>query len=153
MPGDRRLLALCFVVLAMQRTEEVWPLRRGIEEIPRAMQFLVSCGGGNENSLADGGGLLNPPALFALADFHLFSVIYAALSCAAMSTFAGYSAPRVHQEFVIARLPRTGLELLPVSSSFGNNCQGCPQIGLADHPSTWVRVGFASPSRVCEKFS
>jgi nucleoside permease NupC len=62
------------------------------------------------------GGLLNLPALFALADFHLFSVIYAALSCAAMSTFAGYSAPRVHQEFVIAILPRTGLELLPVSS-------------------------------------
>ena len=43
--------------------------------------------------------LLNLPALFALADFHLFSVTYAALSCAAMSTFAGYSAPRVHQNF------------------------------------------------------
>src|ERR1700704_2915120 len=55
------------------------------------------------------GGLLNTPALFALADFHVFSVIYAALSCAAMSTFAGHSAPRVHQEFVIAIRPRTGL--------------------------------------------
>jgi len=44
-----------------------------------------------------------------LADFHLFSVIYAALSCAEMSTFAGYSAPRVHQEFDITILPRTGL--------------------------------------------
>jgi nucleoside permease NupC len=55
------------------------------------------------------GRLLNLPALFALADFHLFSVIYAALGCAAMSTFAGYSAPRVHQEFVIAILARTGL--------------------------------------------
>jgi hypothetical protein len=54
-------------------------------------------------------GLLNLPALFALADFHLFSVIYAALSCAEMSTFAGYSAPRVHQEFDITILPRTGL--------------------------------------------
>jgi len=57
---------------------------------------------------AECGGLLNLPALFALADFHLFSVIHAALSCAATSTFAGYSAPRVHQEFVIAILPRTG---------------------------------------------
>ncbi len=57
-----------------------------------------------------GAGLLNLPALFALADFHLFSVIYAALSCAAMCTFAGYSAPRVHQEFVIAILPRTDLD-------------------------------------------
>ena len=56
----------------MGRTEEVWPLRRGMEEILRAMQFLVSCGGGNENSLADGGGLLNPPALFALADLRVF---------------------------------------------------------------------------------
>src|SRR6267143_7042545 len=59
---------------------------------------------------AECGGLLNLPALFALADFHLFSVIYAAFSCAAMSTFAGYSAPRVHQGFVIAIRPRTGLE-------------------------------------------
>src|SRR5229473_2916040 len=59
---------------------------------------------------AECGGLLNLPALFALADFHLFSVIYAALSCAATSTFAGYSAPRVHQEFIIAILPRSGLE-------------------------------------------
>jgi hypothetical protein len=32
--------------------------------------------------------------LVAVAGFHLFSVIYAALSCAAMSTFAGYSAPK-----------------------------------------------------------
>jgi hypothetical protein len=46
-----------------------------MEEILRAMQFLVSCGGGNENSSADGGGLLNPPALFALADLRVFSVI------------------------------------------------------------------------------
>jgi len=42
-------------------------------------------------------GLRNPPALFALADFHLFSVIYAALSCTEIASFAGYSAPRVHQ--------------------------------------------------------
>src|SRR6266446_1129725 len=55
-------------------------------------------------------GLLNPTALFALADFHVFSVIYAALSCAAMFTFAGYSAPRVHQEFDITILPRSGLD-------------------------------------------
>jgi len=27
-----------------------------------------------------------------------------------MASFAGYSAPRVHQEFVIAILPRTGLD-------------------------------------------
>ena len=40
-------------MLEMGRTEEVWPLRRGMEEISRAMQFLVSCGGGNENSLAE----------------------------------------------------------------------------------------------------
>src|SRR6266480_2084227 len=59
---------------------------------------------------AECGGLLNLPALFALADFHVFSVIYAALSCAGMSTFAGYSAPRVHQEFVIAIRSRTGLQ-------------------------------------------
>ncbi|SRR6266481_2991032 len=50
-------------------------------------------------------GLLNPTALFALADFHVFSVIYAALSCAAMFTFAGYSAPRVHQSVVGGCLP------------------------------------------------
>src|SRR5260370_2485333 len=58
---------------------------------------------------AECGGLLNLPALFALADFHLFSVIYAALSCTQIVSVAGYSAPRVHQEFVIAILPRTGL--------------------------------------------
>jgi len=58
----------------------------------------------------NGSVLLNLPALFALADFHVFSVIYAALSCAAMSIFAGYSAPRVHQEFVIAIRPRTGFD-------------------------------------------
>jgi hypothetical protein len=40
----------------------------------------------------------NPPALFALADFHGFSGVYLALSCAQMASFAGYSAPRVHQE-------------------------------------------------------
>jgi len=40
----------------------------------------------------------NLPALFALADFHLFSVIYAALSCTEIASFAGYSAPAVHQE-------------------------------------------------------
>src|SRR5713101_1701431 len=75
---------------------------------PRPLpELLAAREGGRE---AEGGGLLNLPALFALADFHLFSVIYAALSCAAMSTFAGYSAPRVHQEFVIAIRPRSGLE-------------------------------------------
>jgi len=47
------------------------------------------------DSNQDGGGFPNLPALFALADFHLFSVIYAAVSCAAMSTFAGHSAPRI----------------------------------------------------------
>ena len=74
---------------------------------PRPLpELLAAREGGRE---AEGGGLLNLPALFALADFHLFSVIYAALSCAAMSTFAGYSAPRVHQEFAIAIRPRTGL--------------------------------------------
>ena len=36
----------------------------------------------------EGGGLLNLPALFALADFHVFSVIYAALSCTEMASFA-----------------------------------------------------------------
>ena len=49
-----------------------------------------------------GAGLLNLPALFALADFHLFSVIYAALSCAAMCTFAGYSAPRIRHRYTSA---------------------------------------------------
>jgi hypothetical protein len=44
-----------------------------------------------------GGGLLNPPALFALADFQAFSGVYVALSCAGLASFAGYSAPRVHQ--------------------------------------------------------
>ncbi len=34
-------------------------------------------------------GLLNLPALFALADFHVFSVIYVALSCAEIASFAG----------------------------------------------------------------
>jgi hypothetical protein len=42
-----------------------------------------------------------------LRDCAKLPVIYAALSCAAMSTFAGYSAPRVHQEFIIAILPGT----------------------------------------------
>jgi hypothetical protein len=36
-----------------------------------------------------GGGLLSLPALFALADFHMFSVIYAALSCIERASFAG----------------------------------------------------------------
>jgi hypothetical protein len=47
---------------------------------------------------AEGGGLLNPHALFALGDFHVFSVISLALSCTQMASFAGYGAPRVHQE-------------------------------------------------------
>ncbi len=34
-------------------------------------------------------GLLNLPALFALADFNVFSVIYAALSRAEVASFAG----------------------------------------------------------------
>jgi len=42
-------------------------------------------------------GLLNLPALFALADFRVLSVIYAVLSCTEIVSFAGYSAPRVHQ--------------------------------------------------------
>lgn len=43
------------------------------------------------------GGLLNLPALFALADSHLFSVIYAALRCGVIGSFASYGAPRMHQ--------------------------------------------------------
>jgi hypothetical protein len=36
-----------------------------------------------------GGGLLNLPALFALADFQVFSVIYSALICIRRASFAG----------------------------------------------------------------
>jgi len=55
--------------------------------------------------VAECGGLLNPPALFALADFHAFSIIYDVLSCFGMLPFAGYSAPRVHQSVVGDSLP------------------------------------------------
>ena len=47
----------------------------------------------SERGRAVGGGLLNLPALFALADFHVFSVIYAALSCTEMTSLAVQSAP------------------------------------------------------------
>jgi len=42
--------------------------------------------------------VVQTPAPFALADFHTFSGVYVALSCAGLASFAGYSAPRVHQE-------------------------------------------------------
>ena len=51
----------------------------------------------SERGSAVGGGLLNLPALFALADFHVFSVIYAALSCTEITSLAVQSAPRMHQ--------------------------------------------------------
>src|SRR6266403_3721827 len=38
---------------------------------------------------AECGGLLNLPALFVLANFHVFSVLYAALSCTHKVPFAG----------------------------------------------------------------
>ena len=41
--------------------------------------------------------LLNLPALFALADFYVFSVLYAPLSCTEITSLAVQSAPRVHQ--------------------------------------------------------
>jgi len=41
------------------------------------------------DSNQDGGGFPNLPALFALANFHVFSVLYAALSCAGIASFVG----------------------------------------------------------------
>ena len=37
----------------------------------------------------EGGGLLNPPALFVFVGFHVFSVLYAARACTQMASSAG----------------------------------------------------------------
>src|SRR5258708_25323584 len=69
-----------------------------IRVVRGCFQGLSGCLGLPEvTSVAVFGGLLNLPALFALADFHVFSVIYAALSCTEITSLAVQSAPRMHQ--------------------------------------------------------